>query len=512
MRRILIIGFLVVAFAVAIIFVLALANANSLISHYKEQLERLASNSVGAQVSFNEVKAYIWPDTRIELHKIKIGEAEGLSANKIGLHLSLLPLLQKQLSIGELSIDSPKVTISRDEQGVYIKGLPRVKKEKSSEDEGTGHKDSSGKEEVDTKKSLTSTDPGDANLLLKLKAFAANNFEFRFEDKLHNKDYWLREGVITAGLEMDADKVSIPDLTVNGKLFDKLEVGANGRGVSYDLQNKRIEFGRIILQLADSALNINGYFDSSLGEGKISFGSSKLSLEKLLPLAESVVPSFKEYETKGLVETSAQIDVSRTSLIGNALLGAEDVGATLKGYKISKLSGPIQIGLEENKKNLRTEALSFALNGAPMTLNSEITLKEKIIEVKKLALKAFAGQTLIDGTFGLSSPGAYKSNLQTSDVDLNLLLGTFSPVAANVTGTIKDLHFKSSGNLLENQKTSLQGQGAIEIINGSIKGVNILGKVLNAIGDLPFMKGSLMAHIPPNQESALRSPDTNFSS
>jgi uncharacterized protein involved in outer membrane biogenesis len=129
MKKLLIIGFLLIFLLIVAVgggLAYAVMNANAIAKQYKPELEKLASDALGSTVTFGDISAKVFPTARLAISDSKLESGgESLTLESLSLNVALMPLLQRDLQVKELVLDTPKITIYLEKDGFYIAGLPR---------------------------------------------------------------------------------------------------------------------------------------------------------------------------------------------------------------------------------------------------------------------------------------------------------------------------------------------------------------------------------------------------
>ncbi len=129
MKKLLILLFLLVFLVILVVgggLAYAVMNANAIAKQYKPELEKLASDALGSTVTFGDISAKVFPTARLVISDAQLeSDGEKLTLSSLSLNVALMPLLQRDLQVKELVLDTPKITIYLEKDGFYIAGLPR---------------------------------------------------------------------------------------------------------------------------------------------------------------------------------------------------------------------------------------------------------------------------------------------------------------------------------------------------------------------------------------------------
>ena len=117
---------LILLILAGVVFSVALYNINNFVQRYKPEIETMASEAVGSEVTLGKLGVSLFPSARVTLSDIQIrNEAdEKLLVEEVSLYLHLRPLLRKELKITTLTLSGPEITLISDEAGMHIAGLP----------------------------------------------------------------------------------------------------------------------------------------------------------------------------------------------------------------------------------------------------------------------------------------------------------------------------------------------------------------------------------------------------
>lgn len=313
------------------------------------------------------------------------------------------------------------------------------------------------------------------------------------------------EGVSLKGLPKKKKAGSAHEASAapHDRTSEKTAVKEEGRSVFFALKGVYVNGARITF--VDEQSGSTYVFSKGRINSRMNMSGDELNVPE--------VEASAEFQEKFPVEISSR-DVVYNLASGHysakGTLKLEDFEADLKAYSLTSLNGSIEFDANEQRQRVETKGLKALLNKTPLTIDAAADIKDGGAEFGDVTLKMFSGETAARGNIGFAQPRPFQFLLNTKGLNAGQLLAMFAP-QASLYGTIKDFHFNGKGEAGGDIKNNVTGAGAFEVIDGGLRGVNILGTVLGAVNNLPIMQGSLLSNLPPDQQRAANSPDTAFS-
>ena len=114
----------VVLIVVVAVIVIGLANINRIIESQREPILDRAELALGRDITVGDIKATLWPELGVRVSDVSLADDPAFSEDPFviagGVHVSvrLMPLLRKEVEIKRLTLESPRITVIRDPEGV----------------------------------------------------------------------------------------------------------------------------------------------------------------------------------------------------------------------------------------------------------------------------------------------------------------------------------------------------------------------------------------------------------
>jgi uncharacterized protein involved in outer membrane biogenesis len=136
MKKRLLVGIVVITTLTALAILLAIVNANTIISTYKPSLEAGLSRALGANVSLGELSFTLFPYPSVFASKCEVrgrngahyngaqynGAQSGITVGALHARAALKPLFSRRLELSALTITKPIITLQQTDQGIAVKG------------------------------------------------------------------------------------------------------------------------------------------------------------------------------------------------------------------------------------------------------------------------------------------------------------------------------------------------------------------------------------------------------
>jgi hypothetical protein len=517
MKKILLTSIIVILVLVAGALGYLAFNANSLIAKNKPELERMASEAVGAKVTLGDISVSVIPSIKLNVSEFKVsGERKGeeLSLKDLKLSVSLKEMLSGNIKITNLSISDPTILLIKERNQIRVAGLPEQK--------NNGDKAQSA--ERARLSSETEATRQDAPISLDLDSLSIEGLNVRIKNARSGAESAISRLNISTGIKFKENFISAKEILVQGTILKSGNISIKGNLNQLGSTKESMKLAGEITKLRlNEAVNLLNVLETSLpieGDGDIGVkfearGSTKApTLDLNVDLTKAKIAKGGTFTKEAGVPLSLAINIK-----------PENQGmvysTSLQGDKISLVSPPtalssLNLGIQAQQKaganatDLITDSLSLNLGGAPVRGKIEASLVGSNTNLKSLHLDAFNGT--IDGTANHNSDsGALSSDLAVATLDVAMLVSALTPAApAPIAGTLSSLSLKSSTSLKRDPAAALSGRGSFILVNGKLLGVNIVAEVLKQIGALPFVNRDLSADLPPEEKEALKRKDTEI--
>lgn len=502
-----------IATAAAVLLLLLLAltgfaayNANSLIAKYKPDLEGLASKALGSKVTLGKLEASVFPRAKVTVDEMRItrGSAEGLSLKNVTLAVKLLPLLTGNLEIVRFSLEKPHVTVVKDESGMYLAGFPKPglagasgsAQAKGGQAQGSGTKDGAAKASA---------------LGVNLESFELTEGLLTFSDKTKNKDISLSDLNVHAALMLAANSVSIAPLEVDAKILSKNALTVKAADLKFAMDSGDFNAKNLGLTLAGNPLILDAAFNTKQGKGSASVNSSGIALESLVPMLQDFAPQVSAFKIQGRVSPALKVEFGPgSSYNAKGDIGVENVALNIGPLVITGTAGKIGIDAAPDSQKVAAENLSLRLGGAELKVTTAAEIKGKTFFLPKFQAAGFGGSIIAGITSALDGDKNFSGSANASALAVSPAIRALKPDAPDIlSGTLHKFDVKFEGAAGADIAKSITGNASLDFREGTLKGVNIAGLVLQKVD---ILGGVLAASVPPEFQSLVNSPDTEIKS
>lgn len=482
-------------------------NANSIIAKYKPSLEKIASDAVGSKVSLGDLQVSVFPNTRLVADKFSVGggDGEGLTLNNLTLMLRLFPLLSGKLDITTLSLDSPSITILKDASGISIVGLPK----KDAKAAAPADKTKNSKGPKEKKPAAAPSVPIDLNL----DTFKLTNAKILFKDAVAGKDYDVVVDV-ESGFGIESNKVRLSDLSVNGKALSTIDFGLDS-DLSYQLKEGKLDLTKMAASFLGNVINLTGQVDSKNLSGTIDIDSKTgVTLESFGPIFDIFAPTLKAFNMTGSAKPALKTSFGPGGAFkADGKIALSGMGLDVATIPVRDLQGSLLIEANQALQKLTSEGLQVSVRKELLTIALEAAAEKNKAKVNKIAIKGFGGTINSDASVTLNDKKPFVTKATVNGVHIEKLISAVKPeVPLTIVGTMDSLTLNMSGAVAPNLMQSLRGTAKINMTDGELKGVNLAGKILKAVVDLPFLSGSLYDSVPASERAELESSNTKIRS
>jgi|GEM_PF-5233565 len=319
---------LLVLFGGALFF--ALQNVESIVGRYKPQIEQMVSDKLETQVSLGDLEVSVWPQTRVAVNQVEIGEASNrdFQLEQMVVQVNLLPAIRGVIEVSEITLIGLDVKVQKDKEQITIRGLPKQKKSK----------DAPSQPEAETAES-TSEQSGPPPIEFNLNSFQIKNARISYSDLESNTSYQISSLNLESGLQIDSEKVLMPSLSLSGELEGVTPFSVTVDSFSYGLQDKKVELSNTKFELLE-------------GDGKTQFtldsGTELQPFQSLIKVSGlNLGQLFSGLAPDSPLTVNATLKSFSSQIKGG--LGAPDLKASLNGSSsFQVVDGEIQgLGLAQ---------------------------------------------------------------------------------------------------------------------------------------------------------------------
>jgi hypothetical protein len=494
-HRLLITAGILVLLAGAVLGYAALT-ADRLIRRLKPDVERLASERLGAPVTLGDLAGSVFPAARIVVRAVRVGGELGMSVDRLVVRVRLLGLLRGRLDVVKVELQEPRLVLVRGAGGVRVAGWPV-----SASPAGTA-RSATGASETGF--------PVLPAVSMNVHQLAVRDGSIELQDAIRKVSYGMSALAVDAQGTADAREVRLSWFRSRGLLAGVTEVGAAGSDLSYRLATGRVDVPGLILDVAGSPLRLRGSAEIRVPSAEVHLVSDGIDLAPLEPLWSAMLPGTRALALRGVVRpdlTGRFALPAGLSLAGK--VGLAKVSAALPAGTITNLRGTIELAAADGGASASAEGLALSFAEAPVTASFAAALDARsVVHLRRLEVKGFAGVATSSGTLDVNT-ARFTAEVEGRGFDAGALLAVLRPGAPPpITGTVAHVRARLAGDAGPKALASLSGPGSLVLERGRLAGVNLVTLVLKAARDIPLVGPGLEAATPAPLRPVLADPDT----
>jgi hypothetical protein len=471
----------------------ALHNANRLVARFRPDLERLASEAAGAEVTLGKIEASVLPSARLHLDRVTVGGTQGLVLDDLVLHLRILPLLRGRLDVVTLGLESPRMTLVWDAQGVRLEGLRR------RGEAVTG---------PTPRRPATSTAAA-APVDLVLRQVEITDATVELKDIEGGGAWTVSELSLQAALDAGPERARVLRLEVGGVAQGEVPFAVAGADLAYDMRTGVASIPPLGVEIAGQRLTAGGTVDARGGTADLHLASGGVDLGTLGPLLDLAPEAVRALDPRGAVtlDLRVRLDPDGTYKVSGAVTLA-DVALLTAAGALTGLGGRLDLGGTAALRTVSTSGLEAKLGGQAVKVTMAAETAADTATLRDGTLAAFAGTTRARGTLGIES-GRFSTHIGAEGIDVARLAAALRPdTSPGLTGTLSGFRATLGGTLGEHLERSLGGGGSLVLENGRLVGLNLAADVLKALRDIPFVAGPLDRAVPADLRPLVEEKDT----
>jgi hypothetical protein len=481
-------------------------NANSLVAKHRGDIETALSETLKTKVSFESITASVFPKTSLNLQRLDIGG--GVKLDGVALRISPLALLTGTIKINELSIDDPAVTLEQTRSGFVVEGLPAP----ASPGLGDTKPAQPPANAATTEKAAPAT--GTSPVSVALDSFALRNGSVKIEMLPPGKAVSITELNVSSGLAVSGSSVALAALKssveVNG-----IGVGANASRIALDTASKGIKTDGLQLNTPAGAIEVGlNFTDAENGEGTVTT-KTPLSLAKIGSLVSEFAPTLTNLTGAVGLDLSAKSsgNSAHSEYSHGGTISLSGLGVSVPNFDVTGVTGNLKVGGGSADKTISTDDLKLELNGAPLkiAMTAELGKDSGKASLSRLNVDGFGGSATAQAVAATSGTGGLQLQFNAQKISLNSALAVLKNPALNqIDGNLEraavDITTVQGAEML----SRLNGKASFDVRDGTLRGINLLGPVIQAVRALPVLTGE--GSVPPASSAAANSPDTAFKS
>lgn len=503
MKKLLIIGIVLVFLLVAVVgggLAYAVMNANAIAKQYKPDLEKLASDALGSTVTFGDISAKVFPTARLAITDSKLESGgESLTLESLSLNVALLPLLQRDLQVKELVLDTPKITIYLEKDGFFIAGLPR---ERPAEGSAPAPAPSTGGGSTDAPLNVT------------LEHIALKNATIALVDKVADKTYVVENLGVKAALAYNSGMVTLATLDGGMTVLDDVDIEFGGKDATMNLEGGAFNIGEATAKALGNAFKVTGGIDPDDANKALRIQSDRVDLSSLGPLYDVFAPGINDLGIKGLCAPDLTVAwTSEGAYRANGKVGISEASWTVADIPLSDIQGTLNLDATNKGAKVTTNDTKGMLRDAPFTLAIESGLKDKTAGLETMTVGIFDGNATLNTSIELEGDMPFTTKLSVNDVKVEQALpALIKDGPTGITGTVKDLGGDVTGTFNDNLMASIKGNARMHLADGLMKDINLGKEVLGGVTELPFVQGNLLSAVPEGLRKLVTEPHTALES
>lgn len=459
------------------VFILLSANVNSLFATLKPQLEARASEALGTPVTLQTVSASVFPSVKLTVEGIGVGETkrDALSLKQVHIALNILPLLRKEISIGEIVLVEPVLTLVKGTEGTRVSGIskrkPPSEPKQGSPEEPTSPPASYNLDSITIKDGTVSYRDD-----VEGRSVVINNLQGTASLKVEGERYTITSARAEAAVE------KIGGMTFSSEAF---EFDA-GKGTAKGKVRGNIEGGDI-----DAEIDLAHRFN----EGKIRLISSSLDLSPLFPLIKGAKGSEPLQRLEGSVTGDLTVELiphrARPRVVGEVTVAGgtvhwEDIRVrdlktkavfTAATEREEVLFHPLEAQVTMTKLSQQEVALE-APNTSLELRTLRLSVPNGTARVEKDEAK-FTSEVEIPqgrGSYSVTSPHLTSPTLATFVPAFNAVQGIISPTVKGSFGPKGEWSIRGDIGISEGEiafaEHKVSELGGALLVNGGGKGVS----------------------------------------
>jgi hypothetical protein len=557
---------LLVVGAFAAIFGIALWRLDSFIAHNKPWLTEQAEGTLGRKLRYGDMQVSLRQGLGVRVTDIVVGEDprygkdDFLRVAELRVRVKLWPALFGRYHVTAVEARAPQVTIIREHSlNIDSLGLP------------SGEPSAKGPTELDVKhlsivdgqlRFIDRTTKHTALVLvedidLEADDLSANDFlhgrvkaRVNGGPELARFDGWPKELAVKGPMQLDAKvEGKVPELRVSGTLDAALVDARFGDllhkperhplVVDFDLGQKGaiLQIEHVQLRLGKEEVHAQGHVSlapSAVYDVRMETkGVALEALAQLSPRLRESKPSGRASFNLRAQSTPEGVMLTGPVRVEKAHASAAD-GTTIDGLSgaadLHGRSGTVSLDAKTLATGPKATARDLAVRGevelAPMRfrgsvtsasgqagemayhdLTSELNASRASVVIDKLLVGVLGGQ--VSGVGKVELKGAqprYAFQAQAKRIDLAARPGSGSlrgHLDAHISGT-------ASGSTKDALMRSLSAAGTANVTDGTVRAVNLGGKVLQALSAVQWIASLASPRLGVNRGAWLSSPDTTF--
>jgi hypothetical protein len=440
--------------------IFAAKNIDRIIATAKPTIESGLTSAIGGTLSIGDIKTSVFPETAVRINTIKVENSSlvpNITVDSVALKVSFSSLLKGDLNVHELTVSKPKIDLSSH------------KPEQSKSDS----------KKVDSK---TSTNPdknsgqkNDSSLTDLPITFNLHRLSIEGGTILNGTQNTIVSDLdVNTGAKFESGIASIDRLKITARVSSN-PISVEMSNGSFNPASGQIKTTGLAVDVAGARVNLDSDFNKQTFISQTNLNISANTLSNFFNLLTSIKPDF-----------------------------------SAPPVEISKINFPIIIKSEGLNFTAQSSESKLSLSNSEVVSSFDINATTSDIITKKFDASAFGGTITCPFEFNIPD-SSIKAPLQIKSINIEPALNAVAPqLPVKLFGTIVDLHGTIGGSFKSNIIASSNGNLQFLINNGGIRGINIVGKIIDALATIPVIGDALKTKLAPSVLAVASSEDTTF--
>jgi len=490
---------------VFLLILLVLNNINYIIRANHPYIERLVSDSLGNKTTFKNIDANLFP-LGIKINNLSLGNnPTDINIEGLIIKLRIFPLLQKKIEISEINIIKPRASIQKTSDGITISGFNHKSPElnlKTSTQKRQKNTKLTSKVITSKTKPVADTNKNSSLPSINLNNFSLTNGSLAFLDQTVKKTYILDDITINSSLALEHNNLILKNATLTTQF----------ENIGLNLQLKKVLYNSILgnLSLSNLAISIPGMelkADISLDNllksevispsvtGTANLKTLKLDLKKLHNSSLNSLTPLPITKLSGDISSRLSIAISEFPMIeGN--IDISNLTSTIlnpsRNIDIEQLYAAIGLTEKNNAQYVTINNFEAIVNQEPINLKGSLIAQPNNIVIDNIIANLLSGSITLNGRYTTDS---CLLQLLAKDILIDNAAKMLSPSKAiEVTGKIQTSKINAKLALKNDKK--FHGEILTHIVNGEIKGINILKRIFDKLDKHTIFKPLLQKQVP----------------
>lgn len=459
----------------------AIYSADKLATYFKPQLESYASSLTGSKVALADLEVKLIPETAIKIGEVSLSRSkeESLNLKDFLLRINLSPLFSKKLEIVEARLGEPNFTVIKDENGVYLAGLPPAKRAPEAAPK---------KPAIEAAAAVRS-EAKSQGLELKLQKLSLEDGNLTYADKIAGTQLRFADLDVEARVSMLDSGVNVPELEFGTTPENMPRVALEGRNITFDSASGDLNAPDLKISAGREEISAVLVYNIKSSSGNAELRSQMLDLARAAEAASKLRPDLAAYNLVGSAAPDLRVKIVSAAPQFTGRVGLSGVGLRAPGTAISEMGGEVAVSGDAKTQQLASEKLSLRYNGSPIVMAFIAKLALPAMTLERFDIDAFSGK--VSGNAGLDGQ-RLACDVKLSGIDIAQAMPALAPGSgAKLSGRIESANASITGQLGSALKESLAGKVSLVLKEGRLEGQNLAASVLKGVTNLPWLQGSL---------------------